>query len=110
MVQQQVNHYRIANQLNAEGIRPVHSDRWYSTLIDGLLENSVMVGKPSWNKTSQSTFRHVEGGKIVSTDDDKKATYRQHAEQEWFKPFDQVFDRSSSRSARQRSSQDAGPP
>ena len=84
--------YRIANQLNAEGIRPVHSDRWYSTLIDGLLENSVMIGKPSWNKTSQSTFRHVEGGKIVPTDEDRKASYRQHAEQEWFKPFDQVFE------------------
>lgn len=84
--------YRIADQLNSEENRPVHSDRWYSAFIDGLLENSVMVGKPSWNKTSQSTFRHVEGGKIVSTDDDSKGTYRQHDRDDWFQPFDQVFE------------------
>jgi len=84
--------YRIADQLNNEGNRPVYADRWYSAFIDGLLENSVLVGKPSWNKTSQSTFRHVEGGKIVSTDDEKKGTYRQHERDDWFQPFDQVFE------------------
>ncbi len=84
--------YRIADQLNDEGVRPVHSDRWYSSLIDGLLENSVVIGKPSWNKTSQSNFRHLEGGKIVETSDDKKATYRQNDRQEWFQPFDEVFE------------------
>jgi hypothetical protein len=53
--------YQIAKQLNAEGVKPVHSDHWYSAFIDGLLDNTVLVGKPAWNRTSQSTFRHLEG-------------------------------------------------
>jgi hypothetical protein len=84
--------YRIAEQLNKEGIKPVHGDRWYSAVIDGLLENSVIVGRPTWNKTSQSNFRHVEGGKIVATEDEKKSVFRKHDRQDWFQPFDQVFE------------------
>ncbi len=84
--------YRIAEQLNEEGIRPVYSDRWYSSFIDGLLENTVIVGRPAWNRTSQSTFRHIEGGRIVDTGEDKKAVYRENAPQEWMQPTEEVFE------------------
>lgn len=84
--------YQIAKQLNAEGIKPVHADHWYSAFIDGLLDNTVLVGKPAWNRTSQSTFRHLEGGRIVETDEDTKGVYRQHQEEEWFQPENEVFE------------------
>jgi DNA invertase Pin-like site-specific DNA recombinase len=84
--------YRIAQQLNAEGIRPVYSDRWYSAFIDGLLENTVLVGRPAWNRTSQSTFRHIEGGRIVDTGEDRKGLCRQNEQEEWFQPDGDVFE------------------
>lgn len=84
--------YRIAKQLNEEGVKPVYGDHWYSAFIDGLLENSVIVGKPAWNRTSQSTFRHIEGGRIVDTGDDRKGVYRWNEQAEWFQPADEVFE------------------
>ena len=45
--------YKIADQLNNEGVKPVHGDHWSSAVIDGLLENSVIIGKPTWNKRSR---------------------------------------------------------
>jgi len=50
----------IAWQLNQVGIKPVYSHRWYSAFIDGLLENTVLMGKPAWNRTSQAKFRHFD--------------------------------------------------
>lgn len=84
--------YRIAKQLNAEGIKPVHSDQWYSAFIDGLLDNTVVIGKPAWNRTSQSVFRHIEGEKIVETSDDMKEVFRQNDLENWFQPDDEVFE------------------
>jgi hypothetical protein len=84
--------YGIAKQLNAEGIRPVYADRWYTTFIDGLLENSVIVGRPAWNRTSQSSFRHIKDGKIVDTGEDHKGVLRWNDPTEWFQPTDEVFD------------------
>lgn len=84
--------YRIAEQLNEEGIRPVYSDLWYSSFIDGLLENTVIVGRPAWNRTSQSTFRHIEGGRITDTSEDRKGVYRWNQQAEWFQPTDEVFE------------------
>ena len=60
--------YRIAQQLNTEGNKPVHGDRWYSAVIDGLVENSILIGKPTWNRTSQASFRRLTGNQIVATD------------------------------------------
>jgi DNA invertase Pin-like site-specific DNA recombinase len=84
--------YRIAKQLNEEGIKPVYTDHWYSAFIDGLLENSVIVGRPAWNRTSQSTFRHIEGGRITDTGEDRKGVYRWNDKAEWFQPTDEVFE------------------
>src|SRR5262249_54761298 len=81
--------YRIAKHLNEEGIRPVYAARWYSALIDGLLENSVIVGRPAWNRTSQSNFRHIEGGRIIDTGEDRKGVYRWNERAEWFQPTDE---------------------
>ena len=64
--------YRIAQQLNSEGSRPVHCDYWYAPFIDGLLENPLLIGMPTWNRTSQSGFKHIEGGKIVATEKDQR--------------------------------------
>lgn len=66
--------YAIAKQLNSEGIKPVYSSEWYSSVIDGLLDNPLLIGRPAWNRTSQSSFRHIKAGKIVETDDDVKHT------------------------------------
>jgi DNA invertase Pin-like site-specific DNA recombinase len=85
--------YSIAQQLNKEGIKPVYSERWYSAFIDGLLDNTVLVGKPSWNRTSQSNFRHLEkDGRIVETDDEAKGVYRQNEKEKWFQPNEEVFE------------------
>jgi len=85
--------YGIAEQLNQEGIKPVYAGRWYSAFIDGLLENTVLTGKPAWNRTSQSNFRHLEaGGRIVETNDDTKGVYRQNDKEMWFQPSGEVFE------------------
>ncbi|MCY2947579.1 MAG: recombinase family protein [Planctomycetota bacterium] len=84
--------YRIAKQLNEEGIRPVYADHWYSSFIDGLLDNSVIVGRPAWNRTSQSTFRHIEGGRITDTGEEFKGVYRLNDKAEWFMPDEEVFE------------------
>ena len=83
----------IAQQLNNEGIKPVHSEHWYSAFIDGLLENTVLMGRPAWNRTSQSNFRHFEeGGRIVETNEDKKGVLRQNDKEKWFLPNTEVFE------------------
>lgn len=85
--------YGIAQQLNQEGIKPVYSDRWYSAFIDGLLENTVLMGKPAWNRTSQANFRHFDAnGRIVETTEDAKGVYRQNDKEKWFQPNEEVFE------------------
>ena len=84
--------YKIAQQLNSEGIKPVYSDRWYPTLIDGLLQNSVIIGKPAWNRSSQSHFRHIEADKIIETDDADKGQFRLNEKTEWVMPTSKIFD------------------
>lgn len=84
--------YRIANQLNAEGIKPVYSSEWYSAFIDGLLDNPLIIGRPAWNRTSQSNFRHLQGGKIVETGDGLNDTWRQNEAGEWCQPGEEIFD------------------
>lgn len=84
--------YAIAKQLNAEGIKPVYSSEWYSSVIDGLLGNPLLIGRPAWNRTSQSSFRHIKAGKIVETDDDVKHTWRPNESSEWFQPGDEIFE------------------
>lgn len=84
--------YRIAKQLNDENNKPVYADHWYHAFIDGLLENSVIVGRPAWNRTSQSTFRHIEGGRITDTGEGRKGVYRWNDKAEWFQPTEEVFE------------------
>lgn len=63
----------MADQLNKEGIKPVYSKKgWYSAFIDGLLDSTVVVGRPAWNRTTQASFRRKVGGKIVDANDDSK--------------------------------------
>ena len=85
--------YRMAEQLNKEGIKPVYSKKgWYSAFIDGLLDNTVIVGKPAWNRTTQANFRRMVGGKIVDAADDDKGVYQQNEQGEWFQPTGEVFE------------------
>jgi DNA invertase Pin-like site-specific DNA recombinase len=82
--------YRIAKQLNDEGVRPVYADHWYSTFLDGLLENTVVIGKPAWNRTTQSSFRHLADNRILATDDEHRGRYRPQARQDWLQPTEEV--------------------
>jgi DNA invertase Pin-like site-specific DNA recombinase len=84
--------YRIAQQLNDEGNKPVHADHWYTAFIDGLLENTVLIGKPTWNRTSQSTFRQVQGNRIVEPAEEMRAVYRHNDRTDWFQPAEEVYD------------------
>jgi len=86
------NSYGIAQELNQDGIKPVYSDRWYSAFIDGLLENTVLIGKPAWNRTTQAHFRHFDaGGRIVETTEDAKGVWSQNDKERWFQPNEEVF-------------------
>jgi DNA invertase Pin-like site-specific DNA recombinase len=82
--------YRIATQLNAEGNKPVHSSRWYSAVIDGLLENTVLIGKPTWNRTTQSSFRQWKGNRIVATEEDRKGEWRPQERESWVQPDEAI--------------------
>jgi DNA invertase Pin-like site-specific DNA recombinase len=84
--------HRIAQQLNSEESRPVHCDYWYAPFIDGLLENPLLIGMPTWNRTSQSGFKHIEGGKIVATDKDLRWKWREQDQQDLVRPDKPIFD------------------
>jgi DNA invertase Pin-like site-specific DNA recombinase len=84
--------HRIANQLNSDGIRPVYSDYWYPPLIDGLLSNPLLIGMPSWNRTSQSGFKHLTGGKIVATDKDQRWKWREQKAEDVVRPENPIFE------------------
>ena len=85
--------YRMAEQLNREGVKPVYSRKgWYSAFIDGLLDNTVIVGKPAWNRTTQANFRRMIGGKIVDAGDDDKGLFKQNEQGEWFQPTGEIFE------------------
>jgi len=85
-------YYAIADRLNEEGIRPVYSDHWYAKFIDGLLENTVLIGKPAWNKKSRSRFRHIENGRIVPTDEEMKEMLRVNCKEDWYQGDEPIFD------------------
>lgn len=82
----------IADRLNEEGIRPVYSDHWYAKFIDGLLENTVLIGKPAWNKKSRSRFRHIEKGRIVPTEEEMKEKLRVNSKEDWYQGDEPIFD------------------
>ncbi len=84
--------YRIAQQLDSEGNKPVHGDHWYSAVIDGLLENTVLIGKPTWNRTSQASFRRLAENKIVPTEEDSKGEWLSQQPENWVQPEEEVFD------------------
>lgn len=88
--------YGIAQQLNQEGIKPVYSDRWYSAFIDGLLENTVLMGKPAWNRTSQANFRHFDANGRIVDNRRRQGVYRQNDKEKWFQPNKKCLNRSSS--------------
>ena len=83
--------HRIAQQLNSEGNKPVHGDHWYSAVIDGLLENTVLIGKPTWNRTSQASFRRLAEDKIVPTVEDSKGDWQAQHPDNWVQPDEEVF-------------------
>jgi DNA invertase Pin-like site-specific DNA recombinase len=85
--------HRMAEQLNQEGVKPVYSKKgWYSALIDGLLDNTVIIGRPAWNRTTQANFRRMIGGKIVDANEDNKGIYQQNQEAEWIQPTAEIFE------------------
>ena len=83
---------RIANQLNKEGVRPVHGDDWCSPVIDGLLANPLLIGMPTWNRTSQSGFKHLSAGKVVATDKDQRWKWREHKAEDLVRPDKPIFE------------------
>ena len=84
--------HRIANQLNSEGIRPVHGDHWHSPLIDGLLANPLLIGMPTWNRTSQSGFKHLSAGKVIATDKDQRWKWREQKAEDLIRPDKPIFE------------------
>lgn len=83
----------MADQLNEDGIKPVYSKKgWYSAFIDGLLDNSVIIGKLAWSRTTQANFCRMVGDKVVDANEDDKGVYQQNEQGEWFQPSDQVLE------------------
>jgi DNA invertase Pin-like site-specific DNA recombinase len=78
--------HAIAQQLNGERIKPVYSDHWYAKLIDGLLENTVLMGRPSWNRKSRSNFRHLQGNQFVETEEEMREKVRLNDRADWYQP------------------------
>lgn len=88
----------IAKRLNERGIRPVStSSQWYGILVRGLLANPVYIGKPAYNKRSQSLYAEYFGTAISTSpprneqDPTRAKTGRRRQREEWLLPNEPIF-------------------
>ena len=96
---------QIANRLNDLGVSPVFGPLWHQGVVKHLLSNPVYVGKPTYNKQSNSRFMEFSNGQVKTAE---RKSFRRHAEsdqiqpeQDEFKPMVdvEVFDRTQAKLA-----------
>jgi DNA invertase Pin-like site-specific DNA recombinase len=55
---------QIATRLNDLGVSPVYGPLWHQGVVKYLLSNAVYVGRPTYNKASQSRFMEFVDGQV----------------------------------------------
>ncbi len=59
---------QIANRLNDLGVSPVFGPLWHQGVVKHLLSNPIYVGKPTYNKQSNSRFMEFSNGQVKTAE------------------------------------------
>ena len=80
---------QIANRLNDLGVSPVFGPLWHRSVVQHLLANPIYVGRPTYNKQSNSRFMEFTGGQVKTAD---RKSSRRHAEADQVRPDRDEFE------------------
>ena len=79
---------QIASRLNDLGVSPVFGPLWHQGVVKYLLANPVYVGRPTYNKQSNSRFMEFTGGQVKTAE---RKPSRKRAEADHIRPEKQEF-------------------
>ena len=79
---------QIASRLNDLGVLPVFGPLWHQGVVKYLLANPVYVGRPTYNKQSNSRFMEFTGGQVKTAE---RKPSRKRAEADHIRPEKQEF-------------------
>ena len=74
---------QIATRLNDLGVSPVFGPLWHQGVVKYLLANPVYVGRPTYNKQSNSRFMEFSDGQVKTAE---RKPSRKHAESDQIRP------------------------
>lgn len=74
---------QIASRLNDLGVSPVFGPLWHQSVIKHLLSNPVYIGRPTYNKQSNSRFMEFTGGQVKTA---QRKPARRHAQTDQIRP------------------------
>jgi DNA invertase Pin-like site-specific DNA recombinase len=80
---------QIAARLNDLGVSPVFGPLWHQGVVKYILANPVYIGRPTYNKQSNSRFMEFADHQVKSPDRSKPA--RKHAESDQIRPDKEEF-------------------
>jgi len=79
---------QIAARLNDLGVSPVFGPLWHQGVVKYLLANPVYVGRPTYNKQSNSRFMEFSNGQVKTAE---RKPSRKRAEADHIRPEKQEF-------------------
>ena len=74
---------QIAARLNDLGVSPVFGPLWHQNVVKYLLANPIYIGKPSYNKQSNSRFMEFSNGQVRTAE---RKPARKHNESDQIRP------------------------
>ena len=80
---------QIANRLNDLGVSPVFGPLWHRNVVQHLLANPIYVGRPTYNKQSNSRFMEFMDGQVKTA---QRKSSRRHAEADQVRPDRDEFE------------------
>ena len=106
---------QIATRLNDLGVSPVFGPLWHQGVVKYLLTNPVYVGRPTYNKQSNSRFMEFSNGQVKTAErkPSRKRAESDHIcpEEQEFKPMidPDVFDKAQAKLAATKTRADSAP-
>jgi hypothetical protein len=80
---------QIAGRLNELGVSPVFGPLWHQSVVKHLLSNPIYIGRPTYNKQSNSRFMEFTGGQVKTAE---RKPARRHAESDRVRPDRDEFE------------------